>query len=79
MSTPLCCVRSKSVTNWCTFVHAYVMSQDHVLARWPHVRQVGVVQFRCANVFLVMIKWDTQNLGLEKSGQGRHLGFMDLY
>lgn len=44
------------------------MSQDHVLARWPHMRQVGVVQFRCANVFLVMIKWwGTQSLGLEKS------------
>lgn len=56
MSIPLCCVRSNSVTNWCTFVHACVMSQDHVLARWPHMGQVGVVQFRCANVFLVMIK-----------------------
>lgn len=56
MSTPLYCVRSKSVTNWWAFVHTYVMSQDYVLAGWPHMGQVGVVQFRCVNAFLVVIK-----------------------
>lgn len=67
MSTPLCCVRSESVTNWFAFVHAYVMSQDYVLAGWPHMGYVGVVQLRSVNVFLVPIKRVMQSLSLEKT------------